>query len=141
MSRTHVMLIMTMRMKLTKSLMKLKNKIKNIIILYYVYVIGNLFGKHWSEQSFVFCFVNIIVGWIMLKWKSCLKTMLTILNLKSWNTCNVLVCDLWTDHMVKDEENVLCQACRRKWKLCSRLIKLSSWCGQTRLKKGCWKLS
>jgi len=27
-----------------------------------VYVIGNFFGEHWSEQSFVFCFVNIFLG-------------------------------------------------------------------------------
>ena len=35
--------------------------------------------------------------------------------------------------MVKDEGHGLGQACRRKGKLCLRQIKLSSWCGQTRL--------
>ena len=29
-----------------------------------MYVIGNFFGKHWSEQSFVFGFVNIFLGCI-----------------------------------------------------------------------------
>ena len=29
-----------------------------------MYVIWNLFDKHWSEQSFVFCFVNIFLGCI-----------------------------------------------------------------------------
>ena len=31
---------------------------------FYVYIIGNFFGKDWSEQSFVFCFVNIFLGCI-----------------------------------------------------------------------------